>query len=85
MGLMAGLKGFDGHEMTLGHPKRFSGSGESSVASQDVQASVAGKPNELAESAGEHGDRGEAAESDVKSVAKSSLSKMDTGEKSEYV
>lgn len=86
MGLIAGLKGFDdGHEVTLGHAKRFSGSGESSAVSQDVQVSVVGKPNELVDSAGEHGDRGEAAESDVKSVAKSSLSKIDTGEKSEYV
>lgn len=86
MGLMTGLReGFDGgHELKGGHPKRFSGSGESSAESQAVHASVVGKPKELAERAGESGDKGEA-ESDVKSAPKSSVSKMDTGEKSEYV
>ena len=86
---MAGLR--EGSEVDGGHKakgwqaKRVSGSGESSAASQAVQPSVVGKPNELAESAGESGDRGEAAESEVKSVPKSSVSKMDTGEKSGYV
>ena len=81
---MTGLRdGFDGgHELKGGHPKRLSGSGESSE-SQAVHASVVGKPNELADRAGESGDKGDA-ESDVKSAPKSSVSKMDTGEKSEY-
>lgn len=87
MGLMAGLmEGFCGEQSKGWHVKRFSGSGESSVLSQAVHLSVAGKPKELAESAGESGDRGEAAESDVKSVPKSSAgSKIEMGEKSEYV
>jgi hypothetical protein len=84
-GLMTGLRdGFDGgHELKGGHPKRLSGSGESSE-SQAVHASVVGKPKELADRAGESGDSGDA-ESDVKSTPKSSVSKMDSGEKSEYV
>lgn len=76
LGLMTGLiSGWLG-----GQAKRFSGSGDISE-SQEVQLSVAGKPNELAERAGESGDDGEA-ELDVKSAAaKSSVSKR-TGEKS---
>lgn len=66
--------------------KRLSGAGEErSAVSQDRQASaaVACKPNELlAESAGESGDGGEAAESDAKSVQKASVSKRESGEKS---
>jgi hypothetical protein len=73
------------HELDVWHSKSFSGSGENSTESQAVQASVVGKPNELAEWAGEGGDKGEAVESDVKSVSKSSLSKKDSGEKSGYV
>jgi hypothetical protein len=83
---MAGLRaGFDvGHAAgkDVGAPNRLSGSGDSSAASQAVQASVAGKPKELAERVGESGEIGEAAESEVKSVPKSSVSKR-TGEKSE--
>ncbi len=74
MELMAGLReGFDvdgGHEAKGWQAKRLSGSGESSAASQAAQASGVGKPSELAESVGESGDRGEAAESEVKSVPK---------------
>ncbi len=84
-GLRQGFEADGGHEAKGWQAKRFSGSGESSAVSQAVQASVVGKPNELAESAGESGDRGEAAESEVKSVPKSSVSKMDTGENSGYV
>jgi hypothetical protein len=86
-GLMTGLEvEFDGeHEANAWHSKSFSGSGESSAKSQAVHASVAGKPNELAERAGERGDKGETAESDAKSVPKSSVSKKDMGEKSGYV
>jgi hypothetical protein len=43
-----------------------------------------GRPNELAERAGERGDKGELAESEVKPAAKSSVPKSDTCEKSEY-
>jgi len=85
-GLMTGLEEFDGeHEANAWHSKSFSGSGESSTESQAAQASVVGKPNELAERAGERGDKGETAESDAKSVLKSSVSKKDAGEKSGYV
>jgi hypothetical protein len=81
-GLMAGLEvGFDGeHEANVWHSKSFSGSGESATESQAVHASVVGKPNELAERAGESGDEGEAAEPDEKSAPKSSVSKKDIGE-----
>jgi hypothetical protein len=87
MGLMDGLnEAFDGgHEANVWHPKRLPGSGESSAASQFAHTSVVGKPNELAERAGDSGDKGDAAESDAKSVPKSSVSKMETGEKSGYV
>jgi len=83
-GLMAGLRGapVGGHDVSVWHPKRLSGSGESSAESQAAQASVEGKPNELAERAGERGDKGDVAESDAKSVPKSSVLKTDTGEKS---
>jgi hypothetical protein len=86
-GLIPGLElSFGGeHEPNVWHPKSFSGSGENSTESQAVQASVVGKPNELAEWAGERGDKGEAVASDVKSVSNSSLSKKDSGEKSGYV
>ncbi len=83
---MAGLMdGFDVGQAAgndVGAPNKLSGSGDSSAASHIVQASVAGKPKELAERAGESGDSGDAAESEVKSVPKSSVSKR-TGEKSE--
>jgi hypothetical protein len=84
---MAGLEGAidGGHAANDSHSKRFSGLGESSAESQEVHASVEAKPNEEAERVGESGDRGEAAESDVKSVPKPSGSKKDTGENSEYV
>jgi len=83
-GLIAGLSGTidGGHALIVSHPKRFSGSGESSALSQAAHESVVGYPNELAESAGDSGDKGEA-ESDVKSAPKSSVSKTETGEKSE--
>jgi hypothetical protein len=84
IGLIAGLKGaFDGgHEANVWHSKRLSGSEESSAASQFAHMSVVGKPNELVERAGDSGEIGDAAESDAKSVPKSSVSKMDTGERS---
>ena len=86
-GLITGLElAFGGeHEANVGRSKSFSGSGENSSESQAVHASVAGKLNELlAERAGESGDNGEAAESDAKSVPKSSVSKKVAGGKSAY-
>ena len=86
-GLIAGLRGFCEHWVIAskveGQANRFSGSGESSVLSHEFQLSVVAKPNELADRAGDSGDRGEAAESEVKSVPKSSgCSKTEIGEKS---
>lgn len=89
MGLIAGLRaGLGGAAVvSSSHPKRFAGSSSvtRSADSQADQASVVvGKPNEVAERAGDSGDRGDAAESEVRSsVPRSSVSKMDTGEKSE--
>jgi len=75
-GFMVGLNGAlgGGHGANVSRPKSFSGPGESSAVSQEVHASVVGKPNELAERVGESGDRGEDVDSDVKSTPKSSVS-----------
>lgn len=86
-GLITGFKlAFGGeHEPRVWHTKSFSGSGENWTESQAVHASVVGKLNELAERAGERGDKGEVAESVARSVSKSSVSKKASGEKSGYV
>ena len=88
MGLMTGVMApFEGMEERRGLSKgsdlkRTSGSGECSMGSQWVQSSVVGKPQELAERPGDTGE-GEPAESDVRSVPKSSKGlKREIGENS---